>query len=97
MLLIICTQLHTWASSMYTNCNIPQNDTPHDIKDDSILREKELQWNNERQRLETEIRLLKKEIDNASILFNREMKQSSASIADIFDKQNGTLSEQTSV
>ena len=70
---------------MHTNCHIANNDTPYDI------REKELQWNSER----TEIRLLKKEIDNASILFDREMKESSASIVDIFDKQNNTSSEQT--
>ena len=89
MLLILYTQLHIWAVSMHTNCNTPQNDTPYDI------REKELQWDNERQRLQTEIRLLKKEIDNASILFNREMKQSSTSIVDIFENQNNTSSEQT--
>ena len=76
---------------MHANYNTPQNDTPSDDK----LREKELQWNNERQRLQTEIRLLKKEIDNASVLFNKEMKQEAASIVDIFDKQNNTLSEQT--
>ena len=89
MLLLIYTQLHTWAVSMLTNCNIPPNDTPYDN------REKELQWNDERQRLQTEIRLLKKEIDNASVLFNREMKQSSASIVDIFENQSNITSEQT--
>jgi len=92
MLLLIYTQLHTWAVSMHTNCNTPPNDTPYDN------REKELQssWNDERQRLQTEIRLLKKEIDNASVLFNREMKQSSVSIVDIFENQsNNITSEQT--
>jgi len=89
LLLIVYTQLHTWAVvSINTNCNTPHNDTPYDS------REKELQWNKERQRLQTEIRLLKKEIDNAAVLFNKEMKQEATSIVDIFENKSNTSYEQ---